>query len=121
MCTRSMDVDLEIRNVAVGISVVGSGNGICDDVQITSNHLDNIQFSASGPPRLILAKDGSQFDRALINTDKKNFAPRMGIAWQLGQHMVIRSGFGIYYGNDIGNISYGTNMAPIRRSAIPLR
>ena len=35
--------DLDIRNVAVGISVVGSGNGICDNVQITSNRLDNIQ------------------------------------------------------------------------------
>lgn len=35
--------DLEIRNTAVGISVVGSGNGYCDDVQITSNNLDNIQ------------------------------------------------------------------------------
>ena len=35
--------DLDIRNVAVGISVVGSGSGICDDVQITSNRLDNIQ------------------------------------------------------------------------------
>ena len=35
--------DLEIRNVAVGISVVGSGRGYCDDVQITSNDLSNIQ------------------------------------------------------------------------------
>lgn len=35
--------DLEIRNVAVGISVAGTGSGICDDVQITSNNLDNIQ------------------------------------------------------------------------------
>jgi hypothetical protein len=35
--------NLDIRNVAVGISVVGSGNGICDNVQITSNKLDNIQ------------------------------------------------------------------------------
>jgi hypothetical protein len=41
--TRARFYDLEIRNVAVGISVVGSGNGYCDDVQITSNHLDNIQ------------------------------------------------------------------------------
>lgn len=42
--------DLEIRNVAVGISVAGTGNGICDDVQITSNRLDNIQdvVTASG-------------------------------------------------------------------------
>src|ERR1019366_5715679 len=35
--------NLDIRNVAVGISVVGSGTGVCDDVQITNNHLDNIQ------------------------------------------------------------------------------
>ena len=41
--TRAKFRDLEIRNVAVGISVVGSGAGICDDVQITSNNLDNIQ------------------------------------------------------------------------------
>lgn len=41
--TRARFHDLEIRNVAVGISVVGSGNGYCDDVQITSNSLDNIQ------------------------------------------------------------------------------
>jgi hypothetical protein len=41
--TRARFHDLEIRNAAVGISVVGSGNGYCDDVQITSNTLDNIQ------------------------------------------------------------------------------
>ena len=35
--------DLEIRNVAVGISVVGSGNGYCDDIRITDNELSNIQ------------------------------------------------------------------------------
>ena len=35
--------DLDIRNVAVGISVANSGTGICNDIQITSNHLDNIQ------------------------------------------------------------------------------
>ena len=35
--------DLEIRNVAVGISVAGTGSGICDDVVISSNRLDNIQ------------------------------------------------------------------------------
>ena len=35
--------NLDIRNVAVGISVVGSGTGICNDVQITGNNFDNIQ------------------------------------------------------------------------------
>jgi hypothetical protein len=41
--TRARFHDLDIRNTAVGISVVGSGNGYCDDVQITSNNLENIQ------------------------------------------------------------------------------
>ena len=41
--TRAKFHDLEIRNVAVGVSVAGTGNGICDDVRIASNHLDNIQ------------------------------------------------------------------------------
>jgi hypothetical protein len=42
--------NLDIRNVAVGISVVGSGTGYCDNVQITGNHLDNIQevFTPTG-------------------------------------------------------------------------
>jgi hypothetical protein len=41
--TRARFHDLEIRNVAVGISVAGTGSGICDDVVISSNRLDNIQ------------------------------------------------------------------------------
>ena len=35
--------DLEVKNVAVGISVVASGAGICNDVEITNNYLSNIQ------------------------------------------------------------------------------
>jgi len=41
--TRARFHDLEIRNVAVGISIVGSSNSVCDDVRISSNSLDNIQ------------------------------------------------------------------------------
>ncbi len=49
--TRASFHDLEVRNVAVGISVVGSGNGICDNVQITGNELSNIED--------VMAADGS--------------------------------------------------------------
>ena len=41
--TRAWFHNLEVRNVAVGISVVGSGNGICDGIRITDNELSNIQ------------------------------------------------------------------------------
>ena len=30
---------------------------------------------------LIIAKDGSVYDRALVNPDRNNFAPRLGAAW----------------------------------------
>jgi hypothetical protein len=39
----------------------------------------------------------------LIRTDYKNFAPRIGIAWSPDSRTVIRTGFGIFYNQDIGN------------------
>jgi hypothetical protein len=35
--------------------------------------------------------------RALINPDKDNFAPRLGVAYQFTNKMVLRSGYGIFY------------------------
>jgi hypothetical protein len=39
-------------------------------------------------------------ESAHVNTDKNNFAPRIGIAWDIGgrQKEVLRAGYGIYYG-----------------------
>lgn len=37
---------------------------------------------------------------AQVRTDKNNFAPRVGLAYQLSDKTVIRSGFGIFYGRD---------------------
>ncbi|HEX9112594.1 MAG TPA: TonB-dependent receptor [Terriglobales bacterium] len=34
----------------------------------------------------------------LVNTDYKNFAPRIGFAYQLNHPMVLRGGYGIFYG-----------------------
>jgi len=41
--------DLDIRNVGIGISVVGNGTGYCNDVQITGNYLENIQDFFTSP------------------------------------------------------------------------
>lgn len=38
--------------------------------------------------------------RALTRTDYNNFAPRAGLAYQASTTIVIRSGFGIFYGRD---------------------
>lgn len=35
--------------------------------------------------------------RGLVRADKDNFAPRLGLAWRLGNKSVLRAGYGIYY------------------------
>ena len=46
---------------------------------------------------LIQAKDGSIYDRALVNPDRNNWAPRIGIAYQVAPKTVIRSAYGVSY------------------------
>jgi hypothetical protein len=47
--------------------------------------------------KMIMAKDGSLYDRALVNADRNNFAPRLGFAYTLTPKTVVRGGYGISY------------------------
>ncbi|HEY3132433.1 MAG TPA: TonB-dependent receptor [Acidobacteriota bacterium] len=47
--------------------------------------------------RLIPARNGSIADRAQVNPDRNNWAPRFGMAYSMGPKTVIRSGYGISY------------------------
>lgn len=47
--------------------------------------------------RITAQEDGSVFERALINPDRNNFAPRVGFAWRPTEKMVLRGGFGVFY------------------------
>jgi hypothetical protein len=58
------------------------------------NKLSNFLPSASA---LIFAGNGSLFQRALVHPDWHNFAPRVGLAYQLNRKTVIRSGYGMSY------------------------
>ncbi|HLK65903.1 MAG TPA: carboxypeptidase regulatory-like domain-containing protein [Bryobacteraceae bacterium] len=58
------------------------------------NHLSNFNPATNN---LILAKGGSLYDRALVNPDPLNFAPRFGFAYSLNSKTVIRSAYGISY------------------------
>ena len=46
---------------------------------------------------VVLAKDGSLRDRALVNPDRNNFGPRIGAAYTLNDKTVIRAAFGVSY------------------------
>jgi hypothetical protein len=46
---------------------------------------------------LVPAKDGSIADRAQVNPDKNNWAPRIGFAYAMDPKTAIRSGYGISY------------------------
>jgi hypothetical protein len=53
-------------------------------------------------PNIQVARDGRLGDR-LIFDDKKNFAPRIGWAWNPTERWSFRSGTGIFYMQDTGN------------------
>ncbi len=46
---------------------------------------------------LIQAKDGSIYERTLVNPDRNNWAPRIGLAYNVADKTVIRGGYGISY------------------------
>jgi hypothetical protein len=59
------------------------------------NHLAN--FDPNGAGTLLKATDGSLSNRSLTNPNYKNFAPRVGLAYQLDSNTVLRAGYGIFY------------------------
>ena len=46
---------------------------------------------------LTAAQTHEGIGRGLIRTDKDNFAPRLGIAWAIGDKSVVRGGYGFFY------------------------
>ncbi|WP_239492162.1 TonB-dependent receptor [Luteitalea sp. TBR-22] len=58
------------------------------------NYLTNFDPATN---TLIQARDGSIYDRALVNPDRNNWAPRVGAAWSLTPKTVLRSAYGLSY------------------------
>jgi hypothetical protein len=60
-----------------------------------NNHQTN--FIPAGAGSLVFAKDGSLFDQGLVNPDRNNFGPRVGVVYRLDEKTVLRGGWGIFY------------------------
>ncbi|WP_263351806.1 TonB-dependent receptor [Acidicapsa acidisoli] len=63
----------------------------------------------------LLAQDGitlmqtNKYGNGLVQTQKTNFAPRFGVAYQVTPKLVVRGGYGIFY-NSFENQGYGPNI-----------
>src|SRR5215510_8561201 len=60
-----------------------------------ANHQTN--FNPAGSGSLEFASDGSLIDRGLVNPDKNNLAPRLGVVYKVNEQTLIRGGWGIFY------------------------
>ncbi len=66
----------------------------------TRNGISNFDIDTDPDnPRFIVAQEGSRFDRATMTTDKDNFGPRLGVAYQIRPGTVIRAGYGLFTAN----------------------
>jgi Carboxypeptidase regulatory-like domain/TonB dependent receptor/TonB-dependent Receptor Plug Domain len=54
-------------------------------------------FVPQGTGSLVFASDGSLSERGLVNPDKNNFAPRIGLVYKLDEKTVLRGGYGLFY------------------------
>jgi len=77
------------------------------------NDMGNFDLSSPTDPTIIVPKGqtaqltpfiaqyvkiSATGSRGLINSDRNNFAPRIGMAWQFQPKSVLRAGYGIFYG-----------------------
>jgi hypothetical protein len=89
-----------------------TGNGV-PTFLIPASGKDDRSLSTSFTT--LLAKDGialdqtDQYGQGLVKTQKNNFAPRVGFAYQISPRLVARGGFGFFY-NSFENQGYGPNI-----------
>src|SRR5262249_9899911 len=54
-------------------------------------------FDPAGGGSLVFASDGSLLERGLVNPDKNNWAPRVGVVYKIDEKTIVRGGWGLFY------------------------
>ncbi len=74
---------------------------------------------SQGEIRVAGANGDSRPDRALLDRDNNNFAPRLGIAYKVRDKTVIRMAYGLFYGNvsNTGGGEFMETMPPLHFKA----
>jgi len=103
--TRNLTLNLGIRWEYFGDLGDANGNqaGLISDANganaqfVVLNSAKNLQLATSFTD--LLAKDGIalKYVSSIRDTPKTNFAPRLGVAYQVTPKLVIRAGYGIFY------------------------
>ena len=88
----------------------------------SGNFYDGLDFryvpaGGASAPALQVARDGRLGSR-LINTNYKDFAPRLGIAWSPSDKWSVRTGFGIFYSQESKNSIFDLNRGLGGRTSI---
>ena len=71
--------------------------GLRYDFMTPAYEEDNHMSNFNGVDGLVQARDGSIADRALVNPDRNNFAPRLGLTYLPTEKTVLRGGYGVFY------------------------
>jgi len=62
------------------------------------------------PPQPNLLTPLTALYTSTINIDKNNFAPRVGVAWEISKGTVLRAGYGIFYAKTTNSTYYATRV-----------
>ena len=95
-------------NTAVGLLDLNTGNYILQSQPPACSSTQNSPCIPGGtlPSNVVLSPDGN-----LFQANKRNWAPRVGFAYRIGQRTAIRSSFGMFYDNWAGVVEYADEIA----------
>jgi hypothetical protein len=65
----------------------------------------NVRFADNIP---LATGDDVLFNHATVQNDRNDWAPRLGLAYQLGEKTTIRAGYGVFYAQDTTNPIFDT-------------